>query len=291
MDDTPPIHQYIVDPEFKQAVALLDAGDASELEILLTRHPRLVSDPASFSETDFVGGTQEGQYFQHPKLLWFVAENPIRQGSLPENVTEIAQVIIDRERESVPDNLQTDLDYTLGLVTSGRISRESGLQSELVGVLVRNGADPNCADSALAHGEREAVQVLLDNGAKVDLLIAAGMGMHDELSRLVATSDSETKQKALSCAANCLQPESCRLLIEAGANPNQFSPNGFHAHCTALHSAISQGSLETVRVLLAGGADPGIKDKMANSNALGWAIHMERDEIRAVIEKHLDESS
>ena len=290
MDDASPIHEYITDVEFKQAVALLDSGNASELELHLSRHPRIVSDSARFSETDFVGGTQEGQYFEQPKLLWFVAENPIRNGALPGNITEIAQVIIDREREVAPNNLQTDLDYTLALVTSGNIPRHSGHQSDLVGVLVKNGADPDCADAALAHGEREAVQVLLDKGAKVDLLIAAGMGLHDELSRLAATSDSETKQKALSCAANCRQPESCRLLIEAGANPNKYNPNGFHAHCTALHSAISVGTLETVEVLLSGGADPGIKDTMFDGDALGWANHMGRDEIKLVIEKHLENS-
>ena len=46
---------------------------------------------------------------------------------------------------------------------------------------------------------------MLDAGAEVDLLVAAGMGLADELCRLLPEADEETKQKALACAAACGQ--------------------------------------------------------------------------------------
>ena len=56
------------DPRLRDAVAAIDAGDVSGLESLLTAHPELVRDRVE-------GG--EG-YFREPFLLWFIAENPVR---------------------------------------------------------------------------------------------------------------------------------------------------------------------------------------------------------------------
>ena len=279
MTDAPPIHRYITDTLFKEAVALIDTGNISKLCAHLDEHPQLVEVTAEFSEVFFISGTQPGQYFEHPKLLWFVAENPIRNNALPYNITGIAQCIIDYQRAISTAALQHDLDYTLSLVTSGKVPRKSGLLNKLISVLVRNGADPNCADAALAHGEQEAVQVLLDHGAKVNLLIAAGMGLIGHLQRLVKDADAETRQKALSCAANCRQPKSCRILIEGGADPNQFNPEGFHADCTSFHCAVATGSHETVKALLSCGADSTIKDTMHDGDALDWARHFGHKEI------------
>ena len=135
MSDMPPIHQYITDDLFRQGVAFLDAGRVDALADHIGRHPSLLSDPAAFSETFFISGTQAGQYFEHPKLLWFVAENPIRNNAYPENIVDIIQCIIDRQRKHSPDTLQQDLDYTLGLVTSGTVPRKTGKLSDLVGVI------------------------------------------------------------------------------------------------------------------------------------------------------------
>lgn len=287
MTDAPQIHAYITDAVFKEAVALIDAGDVDALAALLDQHPRLLSEAANFSETFFISGTQPDQYFEHPKLLWFTAENPIRNSAFPDNIVDVIQCIIDRQRKHAADTLQDDLDYTLALVTSGNVPRETGKLTELVAVLVKNGADPNCAEAALAHGERDAVQALLDAGAEVDLLIAAGMGLEDDLQRLLPDADAETKQKALACAANCGQPVTSRMLIEKGADPNQFNPDGFHAHCTPLHSAISADSYETVAALIDCGADPTIKDRIHDGDALGWANHMAREQMAELIKAAL----
>ena len=39
-----------------------------------------------------------GNYFRNPTLLEFIAENPIRRGTLPENIAEVAKVILDAQK-------------------------------------------------------------------------------------------------------------------------------------------------------------------------------------------------
>ena len=97
------------------------------------------------------------------------------------------------------------------------------------------------------------------------------MGLIEDLRRLLPAAADETKQQALSCAATCGESEACAILLENAADPNQFNPDGYHAHCTPLHNAVSSDSLAVVTTLLAGGADTTIKDKMFDSDALGWA--------------------
>jgi len=284
MADILPIHQYITNDLFRQAIGLLDAGRVAALAAHLDQYPSLLSETASFSETFSISGTLPGQYFEAPKLLWFVAENPIRNRALPDNIIDIIQCIIDHQRKHSDNTLQHDLYTTLALVTSGNVSRETGMQGDLVNVLVKNGADPNCAEAALAHGEHHAVQALLDAGAEVNLLIAAGMGFIEDLERLLPDADADTRQKALSCAANCSQPTACRILIDNGVDPSQYNPQGFHAHCTPVHSAVETGSYETVTTLVSRGGDTTIKDRIHDSDALGWAQHLEYDSIIELIE-------
>ena len=117
MPDILPIHQYITNELFRQAIGLLDAGRVAALAAHLDQYPSLLSETASFSETFFISGTQPGQYFEAPKLLWFVAENPIRNRALPDNIIDIIQCIIDHQRKHSDDTLQHDLYKTLALVT------------------------------------------------------------------------------------------------------------------------------------------------------------------------------
>ena len=269
-----PIHRYITDPLFQKAVNMIDSGDTAGLTAFLSKHPNVLSDTASFSETFFVSGTQPGQYFERPRLLWFVAENPIRNNTMPDNITQVIQSIVDAQYIHSADTIQYDLDYTLSLVTSGNLPRQAGMQGDLVGTLVRNGADPNCTDAALAHGERDAVQLLLDHGAQVNLTIAAGMGLMEDLYGLLPDSNTESMQQALACAAVNGESGACGALVEAGADPNRHNPDGFHAHCTPLHNAVGSGSLETVRTLIIAGADPSIRDTIRDGDAQGWGAHM-----------------
>jgi hypothetical protein len=63
------------DPPFRAAVAAIQSGDVATLERLLDARPRLLHEramePACYRESG------REQYFLDPKLLWFVAFNPI----------------------------------------------------------------------------------------------------------------------------------------------------------------------------------------------------------------------
>lgn len=263
------------DPLSARAVALIDEGAADALSDLLAAHPTLLSEIIDVGPEAAQGG-----YFARPRLLWFVAENPIRTGRLPEAIVAVAAVIITAVRKAGVPSLQEDLDTTLGLVASGRIARESGVQASLIAHLTAEGADPNAAmRPALAHREVAAAEALVAAGARVDLFTAAGLGRVDVLPALLSRADGQSLQDALSVAAIAGQAEAVRLLLAAGADPNRFNAPGLHGHTVPLHQAVYSDALETVQALVEGGADPEIKDTAFGGTALGWAVHNGRGRI------------
>lgn len=274
----PLLHELIPEPDFRHAVDLLDAGDVSALAAHLAAHPELLSQRSA------IPGAPVGAYFERPYLLWFVAENPIRHRRLPDNIVEVTRTIVAAARAASVCRLQGQLDYTLALVVSGLVPRETGHQRALVKALVDEGADPNCLDPALTHGELDAVVALLEAGAELSLNAAAGLGRLPELAAHLAARPATVElQQALAVAAVLGQAEAADLLCAAGADPNRLNPAGFHAHSTPLHQAVLSGSLDTVRALLSHGADPTIKDTAFQGTALGWAEHVGQPEIAAML--------
>src|SRR5215203_52841 len=93
-----------LDPIFQRAVSAIDAGDVKELEQIVAINPRLVRErlnaPGAWLR-DKVGSALDG-FFERPYLLWFVAEDPVRNGKLPANIALVARAIIRAaEREGV----------------------------------------------------------------------------------------------------------------------------------------------------------------------------------------------
>src|SRR6202162_3098973 len=154
-----PHQQRIENATFRRAVELLDAGDVSGLRAHLNQHPTLVNQQVVF---------EGGNYFRNPTLLEFVAENPVRHGTLPPNIVELTRVILDAGPNQSAKN------ETLMLVSTGSVPRECRAQLPLIDLLCQYGADANSALHAAAlHGEFEAVNALIARGARVDLPVAA----------------------------------------------------------------------------------------------------------------------
>src|ERR1700689_5252100 len=129
-----PHHERIEDATFRRAVDLIDGGDVAGLRAWLGEHPKLVHQHIAF----------EGwNYFHNPTLLEFVAENPVRRGTLPENIVDVAAVILD----AGADRDKSEMNETLALVATGSVPRECHLQIPLIDLLCDRGADP---DSAIA---------------------------------------------------------------------------------------------------------------------------------------------
>src|SRR3989442_85995 len=158
-----------LDSLFRDAVSAIDAGDVAELERLLTAHPELARErlqsPGGWLR-DKVGGALDG-FFRQPYLLWFVAEDPVRNGKLPGNIAAVARTIIDAARRKGVPSLQEQLDYAVTLVSCSWIARQCGVQLALLDVLLDAGAaaDGNPVHLAVCSGSVEAVQVLVEAGA------------------------------------------------------------------------------------------------------------------------------
>jgi peptide-methionine (S)-S-oxide reductase len=265
----------IPDPLFREAVAAIDAGDAGALERLLAEHPGLTGE-----RLDNFG---EG-YFQRPYLLWFVAENPIRKGTLPGNIAQVTRVLLRAAEGQDEDSFREQVDYALALVCSGRVARECGVQGELIDLLVDAGADPDGAlVPALAHRELAAAERLLARGAMSTLLAAVCTGRTDDVARLAPAAGAADRQAALAGAALYGQAQTLTLLIDLGVDVNAYNPPGFHPHGTALHHAVDSGSLAAVKVLVAAGAGLDIKDRLYQSTPIEWADHLQRTEIAACL--------
>jgi Ankyrin repeats (3 copies) len=262
-----PFHERIQDPAFRRAVDLLDAGDVEGLRAYLSAHPNLAHQRVIF---------EGGNYFQNPSLLEFVAENPIRHGKLPANIVEIAKVIL----EAGAKEDRAMLNETLGLVCTGRVPRESGVQVPLIDLLCDYGADPDRGMPG-AHGEFEAAHVLLRRGARVDLPVAAALGRVDDARRLLPTASPEDRHRALSLSAQFGHAEILRMLLDAGEDPNRY--NG---HSTPLHQAALAGHEQIVRLLVERGARLDRKDILWQATPAGWAQHAGRTEIEAYLRQH-----
>src|ERR1700748_1629581 len=143
------------DKLFQYAVEAIDSGNITALQSLITEHPFLVKERLKNSEDG---------YFKDPYLIWFVADNPIRNNKLPPNIADVTRLLIETVKHESPDTYQHQVDYTLGLVATGRVPRECGVQIALMDLLIDAGAKPGGGIGALAHGNIEAAQHLIDRG-------------------------------------------------------------------------------------------------------------------------------
>lgn len=252
------------DPIARQAITAIDNGDIMTLEALLAENPWLLSERLVNNE--------EG-YFKDPYLLWYVAGNPIRQPKLADNILEVTRLII----AALPAHqLKEQAGYTLALVCSGSVPRESGVQPGLIDLLIAAGADPDGGlGPAAIHRETEALEHLIKKGAKINLVAAISTGRIAIAKELITSATAEERQQGLALAALYGNAELLEAFIKAGADVKAFCPPGFHQHSNPLHQAVAARSLAAVKILVEAGADLYTKDRVYLGTPIGWALHME----------------
>lgn len=263
------------DPLFRDAVAATDAGDLSALAAILTTHPSLVRDrleqPGAWLR-DQVGNALDG-FFQRPYLLWFVAEDPVRNGKLPSNIAAVARLIIEAARKEGVATLQEQLDYALTLVSLSWIARDCGVQVALLDELLDAGAVPDGnPDWACINRNWSAAEHLLARGAPLTLGSALCLGRWDDIPRLVAAATERERRFALVLVALHGNAEALRRMVAFGADVNAASED-LYSHGTPLHHAACSGSLEAVQILVKAGANQSAIDKAWSGTPLGWAEH------------------
>ncbi len=272
MDHSPDTPEWL-DDRFREAVGAMDAGDLPRLELLLAQHPRLLRDrldtPGAWLR-DRVGGALE-QFFQRPYLLWFVAEDPVRQGTLPPNIAQVTRTILDAARRERVESLREQLDYALRLVSWSWIARDCGVQIALIDVLMDAGASPEGRpDDALVNQNLLAAEHLLSRGATLTLATALCLERWEGVERLAPGASEQQRKFGFVLAALNGKAEALRRMLRHGVDHSAPSPDLF-AHGTPLHHAVCSGSMEAVRVLVEAGADLTRTDTLWHATPLGWA--------------------
>jgi ankyrin repeat protein len=251
----------IRDPELRDAVAAIHAGDLATIERLSPElvHRRII-EPEEYGDS----------YFHNPRLLWFVAGNPTLR-RLPDNIALVTRALLSLG----PD--QSDRDYTLELVMTSALAREQGHQIALMHELLEGGATASsqAVAMALAHQELDAVRELLRRRHPMTGPIAAALGE-------LRGPPRQEAQLMLALAVINDQVETARLALEAGADVNAFLP--IHGHSTALHQAALTDDPELLALLVSHGARRDIKDTVWDGTPLDWAIHEGRQRAREFLE-------
>src|SRR5262249_17568896 len=145
-------------------------------------------------------------------LLWFVAEDPVRNGKLPKNIAAIARTIICAAERGSVASLPEQIAYALRLVCWSWIARECGGQIELIDALLEAGASPDGldvyegrfgshADSAVYNRNYAAAEHLLERGAAATLTAAVCLNRWEDAERLAQMATREDKENAFVQAA------------------------------------------------------------------------------------------
>ena len=174
------------------------------------------------------------------------------------------------------------MNETLGLVSTGRVPRECGVQIDLIDLFCDRGCDPDGAlEGAVAHGEFGAAEALLRQGARVNLPVAAALGRVQDARGLLASADDLDRRKALALASQFGREAIVQLLLDSGEDPNGYSP--IHSHSTPLHQAALNGHEGIVRLLVERGASADARDLLWHGTPADWARHEGRTRIEAYL--------
>lgn len=264
-----------LDPLFREAVAAIDAGDIAALERLVGSHPQLVRDrldtPGPWL-SDRADTALQG-FFRRPYLMWFVAEDPVRNGRLPANIADVLRTLIAAATREAPRSLQEQLDYTLRLVAWSGVAHECGVQIALIDALVDAGASTKgTAGDALVNGHLDAAARLVERGDPLTLATAVCLGRTDDIPLVLRSATRDDRRNALVLAALNGRAEGLATLIGLGVSANARSTD-IYSHATALHHAVCSGSLDAVRVLVEAGAETDARDSIHDGTPLDWAEH------------------
>jgi hypothetical protein len=264
--------------EFEAAVEAVIGGELAALEAALRREPALVHarsgriccfDPPAHRAT----------------LLHYIAANGVEayRQKTPRNAVEIARALLlaGAETDALADMYGAEC-TTMSMLVSSSHPAEAGLQVALIELLLDFGAAIEGRGTrkwggplviALTFGMSDAAKALAKRGARIDLPAAAGLGLADDAARLLPSADAAARHLALALAAQHGHAEIVRLLLDAGENPNRYSPEGHHPHATPVHQAVLGGHQAVLRLLVKRGARLDIRDTIWQGTPLGWALH------------------
>jgi hypothetical protein len=258
--------------QFEQAADAIAAGDVATLERLLQQNPPLIKERSTRNH--------------HSTLLNYVGANGFEgyRQKTPKNAVEIAEILLKAgaEVDAMGDMYRGTT--TLGLVATSVHPVKTGVQEELMDVLIRYGADPNHAVApdytegslilaCLANGRGEPVAYLARHGAAMDLEAMGGVGDVEKVKSYYSPGGglregvSTAKRDAAfiwACAYGRVKV--VEFMLEQGIS------SATEAHgMTALHWAVAGGQLEIMKILLSRNAPLEAKNNY-DGTVLGQAL-------------------
>ncbi|MEO6710201.1 MAG: ankyrin repeat domain-containing protein [Planctomycetota bacterium] len=283
--------------DLSEALRTFYAGDVERMSSILSAAPSLVHERVASSHGHYCG------YFFEASLLHHVAGNPSIL-PLPATTLAMAELILDRGAEvdapTHPGPRQpNDIGWsTLGLVATSGDARKSGHQRSLLELLIRRGADVNFRNGgpligALYYSELEAARFLVEHGARVDLIAAAGLGRIDlmrpfagdggllrgDAHTLVHYGQAAGRPQTAAAILGVAMTYACigghraavEWLLAHGASASERTQ--FDHDATPLHWAALHGHREVCEALLNAGAGRTLRDASFRSTPSGWAAH------------------
>jgi ankyrin repeat protein len=174
---------------------------------------------------------------------------------------------------------------------------------EMVALLLELGADPLGKDgsgfppAAYATApdiDRRVSEAIRARGGAADLFTLVALGEWEPAARLLRENPGVVEPGGTSFGVLHLMAKrgnapAVSWLLGHGVNPNARWSH-WDAEVTPLHLAVLGGHPAVVGALLAAGADPGIRDSMHDSDAMGWAEFFRRSEIVGILKTRASKS-
>lgn len=262
---------------FEKAVDATVDGDIDTLRAMIAADPNLVH--------------ARSIRRHHCTLLHYIGANGVEgwRQKTPANGVEILKLLLDNGAD--PNSLADLYDNqctTMSMLVSSVHPAEAGLQLKLAETLADYGAKLDGAGTnwqsavltALTFGYRDTAQGLARRlGTIEDLPSAAGLGRTEDVARLLPAADAHQRQIAIGLASQLGYVEVVRLLLDAGEDPNRYSPEGFHSHATPLHHAVWSEREEVVHLLVERGARLDVRDKIYSATPREWAEYGKKEGI------------
>ena len=241
--------------QFEQAADAIVSGDEFALRKLLGHNPKLIQ--------------MRSVRNHHSTLINYVGANGFEwyRQKTPKNAAQIARILLEAGAEV---NAWGDMyggTSTLGLVATSVHPVNTGVQQEIMEVLIAYRADPNHAVApnytdgmlilaCLHNGRIEPLKYLAEKGAKVDLEGAGGVGDLEIVKSYFGPDgeliDNRLNEKLKACfcwACQAGNKNVVEYLLAQGIDVNTRSYG-----MTALHSAAFDGNVDIVQLLLSRGA-------------------------------------